>query len=415
MRERRSMEKLRKLSQHFLKIKDSEYRRYLIQTTKFTHRMNAIIGQRGIGKTTTLVQLLLDHAEGDRFDKRILYIQADHFQVGSSSLYEIAEQFQAYGGKWLAFDEIHKYPDWSGELKSIYDTFPDLSVYASGSSALKIHQGTHDLSRRVISHKMQGLSIREYLELIHSVKLSTYSLQDLLKNHEKICDNILEILEKKNLKILPEFSRYLKVGYYPYYHEINDETYYKITLEQNLHTTIDSDLAAIHPHLNANSINKIKKFLIYIASSVPFTPQWQKIKSLLDIGDVRTLKNYFSHLEDAALIRTVKTATSKFHQVKTYEKVYPDNPNQLHAICSNSPEKGTIREIFFLNMLSVAHKLRLPLNGDFIVDDLYLFEIGGRKKSFRQIKGLQKSFVVCDEIEHGIDAKIPLWLFGFLY
>jgi len=377
--------------------------------------MNAIIGQRGIGKTTTLVQLLLDHVEEDRFDKRVLYVQADHFQVGSSSLYEIAEQFQAYGGKWLAFDEIHKYPDWSQELKSIYDTFPDLFVYVSGSSALEIYQGTHDLTRRMISHKMRGLSVREYLELTYSIKLPTYSLEKILKEHEKISDSILRILEEKNLKILPEFSRYLKVGYYPYFHELNDEAYYKITLEQNLHTTIDSDLAAIHPHLNANSIGKIKKLLIYIANSVPFAPNWQKIKSLLDIGDVRTLKTYFNHLEKAALIRTVTKATKKLSQIESDEKVYLDNPNQLYAICSNSPEIGTVREIFFLNMLSVSHELRLPQNGDFIVDDLYLFEIGGRKKSFHQINDHQKSFIVCDEIEHGIEARIPLWIFGFLY
>lgn len=408
-------DELRGLSHHFLKIKNSPYKRYLIQTTKFTHRMSMILGQRGVGKTTTLVQVLLEYVKGDRFDQRVLYIQADHFQMGTTSLYEVAEQFQALGGKLIAFDEIHKYPNWSKELKSIYDTFPTLKILVSGSSALEIYRGSHDLTRRVASYRMQGLSFREYLELTHDIEVPAYPLEEICEKHEKIEDLILEELEKKNQKILLEFNKYIRTGYYPYYHEIMNEAVYKMTLEQNLHTIIESDLAAIYPQLTGISINKIKKLLIFIANSVPFTPNWNKIKTTLEIGDLRTLKSYFKHLEDAGLIKTITKATQKFSQLVSPAKVYLDNTNQLFAISSGTPEKGTIRETYFLNMLSQKHSVKLPQNGDFLVDDFYLFEVGGRKKSFQQVKSHKNSYIACDGIERGIGARIPLWLFGFLY
>ncbi len=166
------------------------------RSTKFNHRLSIIIGQRGVGKTTTLVQALLDYVKGDIFDRRILYIQADHFQMGLTSLYVIAEQFQAYGGEWIAIDEIHKYPDWSKELKSIYDTFPNLKVLASRSSALEIHRGTHDLTRRAIVYRLSGLSFREYLELTLNIDLDAYSLEDICSKHEKITRKIVKALEE---------------------------------------------------------------------------------------------------------------------------------------------------------------------------------------------------------------------------
>ena len=180
------LSELQKLSQHFLKLKNASYRRYFIQTQPFKHRLSLVLGQRGVGKTTTLVQHLLDQAEGDIFDPSILYIQADHFQLGSVPLYEIAEQFHTMGGKILALDEIHKYANWSQELKSLYDTFPELKIVVSGSSALHMYKGSHDLARRAIKYHLFGLSFREYLELKYNYKLSAFSLSDILLNHEKL-------------------------------------------------------------------------------------------------------------------------------------------------------------------------------------------------------------------------------------
>lgn len=408
-------EKIVEISQQFLKIKNSSYQRYFIRGHKLTHRMSMILGQRGVGKTTTLVQLLLKESGGDRFDSRILYVPADHFALGNSSLYEIAEQFQMHGGKWLAIDEIHRYPNWSEELKSIYDTFIDLTLFVSGSSALQIYKGSHDLIRRSTSYTMQGLSFREYLELAHSVELPAYSLEEVCQNHQKIADALISKLENNNIKVIQEFNKYLKIGYYPYYFEINDVDAYKITLEQNFHMTIESDLAAIYPHLTGSSEKKIKQLLIFIATAAPFTPNWHKIMQILEIGDLRTLKSYFSHLKDACLINSISKASDKLSKLESPDKIYLDNTNQLFAISSKDPDKGTVRETYFLAMLSQNHTVELPIDGDFLIDHQSLFEVGGKNKSFSQVKSHPSAYLALDDIELGVGNKIPLWLFGFLY
>lgn len=409
------LEELQKLSRHFLEIKNSAYRRYFIRTANLSHRMSLIMGPRGVGKTTSLVQILLDRVNNDLYSPKILYVQSDHFLVSSNSLYEIAEKFQMLGGKWIVFDEIHKVPNWSQELKSIYDTFPDLTVFGSGSSALEIHRGSHDLSRRAIVYHMQGMSFREYLELRYGIVLPSFDLKEICENHLRIAPQIIQELGKSELKIIPEFQRYLKVGYYPYFSEIKDESLYSLTLEQNVHTTIESDLSATHPQLTGVSIHKIKQLLSFIANAVPFTPNWSHILSTLEIGDLRTLKTYFSHLEEAGLIRSLSKASHKFNQLESPSKIYLDNPNLIYGISSNNPEIGTVRETFFFSQLNHSHKIRMPINGDFLVDDAYLFEVGGKNKKFNQIKEEKNSYLAIDEIETGTTNKLPLWLFGFLY
>ncbi len=409
------LEELRKLSQEFIRLKNSPYRRYFIQSKPFKHRLSLLLGQRGVGKTTTIVQFLLDNAELDIYSKNILYVQADHFLVGSLSLYEIADEFQKMGGKYLGFDEIHKYPNWSQELKSIYDTFPKLTVVASGSSALQMYKGSHDLARRAITYSMVGLSFREFLEMVLEIVLPAYSLTEILKNHESIASVILEMIEAKGEKILPLFQRYQSDGYYPYFFELNDRELYFITLEQNIHSTIEGDLASIYPHLTGSTISKLKQLLVFIAKSVPFIPNWSNIKQALDIGDIRTLKTYFQYLQDASLIRCLAKGTHKLNHVAHAGKIYLDNPNQMQALCAGDHNVGTLREIFFLDMLETHHQINIAPFGDFLVDGKYTFEIGGKNKSFSQVGNVEDSFVVRDNEERGIGAKIPLWLFGFLY
>ncbi len=399
------LENLRELSQRFLQIKQVAYRRYFYRFMQSLPRMAILLGQRGMGKTTLLIQYLLDYAKGDRFSPEILYIQADHFLVGYLSLYEIAEQFHLTGGKVIAIDEIHKYPEWSGELKSIFDTFPDLQILASGSSALSIYRGSHDLSRRAVTYSIVGLSFREYLELTLDTQFEFLDLEVIVKNHLSLADKINQQVNKLNQKILPLFNNYLRQGYYPYSFEFKDEGVFYLTLEQNLHATIEVDLAAIYPQLTGNSLNKIKKLLIFIAQSVPFTPNWNKLQSLLEIGDQRTLKNYFKYLGEAGLVRRVDQS----------EKVYLDNPNQMFAIATTNANIGTIRETFFLDMLAPWHNVSLPQQGDFLINDQYLFEIGGRNKKNSQIKSAANAFIAADDIEIGGSGKIPLWLFGFIY
>jgi len=409
------LEKIFETSQQFLKIKNFPYLRYFIKTVKLTHRMSVIAGQRGIGKTTTVIQLLLAKVEQNRFDTRILYVQADHFILGSLSLYTIAEHFSLLGGRWLAIDEIHKYPNWSQELKSIYDTFPKLELFISGSSALEIYRGSHDLIRRSVYYSMHGLSFREYLEMSYAVTLQSYSLEELCTHHQVCASEILKVCETIKINILREFAEYLKNGFYPYFFELKDQDVYRMTLEQNFHAIIETDLTALYPHLTGHSIKKIKELLMFIANAVPFVPNWHKLLTILEIGDVRTLKTYFSHLESATLIATVSTASTKLSKIESADKIYLNNTNQLFAISSTTPNIGTVRETFFLSMVSQTHRVSLPKQGDFLIDDHRIFEIGGKKKNYEQILSEKHAFLACDDIEIGLHHKIPLWLFGFLY
>ena len=363
-----------------------------------------------------MIQEILAKNNDDIFTKKALYVPVDHFVVGSRSLYGIAEEFYNLGGETICFDEIHKYAGWSGELKSIYDSMQNLTIIASGSSALEIQRGSHDLSRRAVVYSMAGLSFREYIGLEAGIKTEPVVLENLLKGHEKISDTIIATVESKKKKILALFKEYLKKGYFPYFVEFDDISIYYMVLEQGIRTTIESDLLSIYPTLNGSSIKKIKRLLSVIAESAPFTPDLKRLKRIVEIGDERTLKNYLKYLEDGGVIISLTKMGSRLGALEKPEKIYLNNPNQIYAMSSKGKGNiGTIRETFFINALSVMHKISMPKKGDFCVDNKYTFEIGGRNKGFKQIKEISNSFLALDDIETGINNKIPLWLFGFLY
>ena len=410
------IEDLFRLSQNFIRINKKEYVRYFLKVNPLKNRFSIIVGQRGVGKTTAMIQHVISAYRNDIFTNKALYIQADHFLVGSLSLYEIAEQFYNLGGEMICFDEIHKYPNWSAELKSIYDTFPKLTIVASGSSALEIYRGSRDLSRRAVVLRMFGMSFREFIEFELGIDLKSSGLDDITRNHQRIADSIITSVEKKGKKVLALFKSYLEHGYYPYFREYKNRELFYLTLEQNVHTTLESDLIAIYPSLSGNSVKKIKKLLTIIASSVPFTPDLKKLKSMLDVGDERTLKTYIRYLEDAGIILTVSKGGRGLRQLEKPEKIYLNNTNLIHAISAGMPaEIENIRETFFLNVTGAFHKVSSPAHGDFLVDGKYIFEIGGKNKDFSQIRDIKKSFLAIDNIEIGIGNKIPLWVFGFLY
>lgn len=404
------------LSQTFLRIRNREFRRYLLRNNSFSSRFSIIVGPRGVGKTTAMVQHLLDACGGDRFSRKALYVQADHFLVARSSLYEIAEEFCKFGGELICFDEIHKYPDWSMELKSICDTFPELKILASGSSALEISRGSHDLSRRAVVYRMFGMSLREYLGMAHGLFFDRLPLESLLAAHQQSADRIVGELERKGLRILPLFREYLECGYYPYFLEYGDKALFNMTLEQNIRTTLENDLLAVHPALNGTSIRRIEKLLAIIAKLVPFTPDLKMLKNLLEIGDERTLKTYLKYLEDAGVVLTLGKAGKGLRAMEKPEKIYLNNPNLCHAMAGGrTPDIGALRETFFLNMLRAGHEVASPARGDFLVDDALTFEIGGKNKDGGQIKELPHAWLALDMIEIGQGNRIPLWLFGFLY
>lgn len=395
-------------SKKFLQRNELPYQRYFIKNNKIKHRLTIITGQRGIGKTITIAQYMQQHSE-----LKSLYVSMDSFIVGDLSMYEIAEQFEMQGGKLLCFDEIHKYSNWSQELKSIYDSFPTLQILCSGSSALEINKGSHDLSRRAHILKMEGMSFKEFLELTLKIELPKLTIEDILSNHEDIAFEIVTKLQELDAKILPLFKRYCEVGYYPYFLSVDDDEVFFDMLQQNINISISNDLLFVYPSLDGNSIKKLKLLVNIIMESVPFVPVVEKLKTQLEIGDGRTLKEYFIKLEDAGVLKLLMKASSKgLSKLEKPEKIYLNNPNLLHIAKS---EIGTVRETFFINSLSAVSDVTYPKKGDFLVDGRYLFEVGGKNKGFSQIKDIENSFVAYDDVEIGFGNKIPLWIFGFLY
>jgi len=410
------LDELFELSRHLIRVLNRPYRRQFHRTRPFAGRCSILVGQRGVGKTTAVVQHLVETFPDHATSRACLYIPVDHFVVAQMPLYEIARDFVNQGGKLLCLDEIHKQSDWARSLKSICDTFPCLRVVASGSSMLQIHKGSHDLSRRAIVQRITGLSFREYLELELNLKMPVHTLESLLKKHERYAADVVAMLEEKDAKVLGLFHDYVRVGFYPYFFEYRDADLFKMTLEQNVHTAIESDLTAVHPGLSGSSVARIKRLLAVIAASVPFTPDLAGLRRLLEIADDRTLKTYLNHLEDAGLIMSVRRSAGGLRAMEKPDKIYLGDPNQIYALCTPGQASiGNVRETFFCRMVSEAGHIHAAEKGDFSVGNKVLIEVGGRAKSERQIRGKSPAFLALDDVEVGAGARIPLWLFGFLY
>ena len=408
------LEQLYQISRIYLQANNFPYQRAPFQDPNFlSHRLSILVGPRGVGKTTFIIQKLLNAVDNHCLSPHILYVPSDHFLIIKTSLYEIAEQFMQQGGKWIAFDEIHKYKNWSQELKSIYETFPDLNLLVSGSSLIELHKGSHDLTRRSIVYHLDGLSFREYLGLKYNILFKKVELDALLQQHEILSSEIIQSFAQSTLKILPLFKEYLVYGYYPYFLELKDPETYHLTLEQNIVATIETDIPAVYSTLTGQSLRKIKQILTFLSTNVPFKPNYKQLQMATDITDLRTLKTYLKYLEDAHLIRQVGAAGSKFQAIEHAEKLYLHNPNQYYAL-SSTPNIGTIRELFFLCSINQKNELTIPKTGDFLVNKTILFEIGGRKKDYSQIKACPSAYLACDDLEMGVGHRIPLWLFGFL-
>lgn len=405
-------------SRDFINTNNQEYKRYFIQTKQLEHRLSIIIGSRGIGKTTTVAQYINENYKSNE----ALYVNLDDIENTSKyTMTQIAEEFVLNGGKLLCFDEIHKYENWSAELKNIYDRFDKLKIVATGSSALQINKGSHDLSRRAIVYNMVGMSFREYLELHHGYKFDAISLEDILKKHIDIASDIKSAIEKNDQKIIPLFKDYLKHGYYPYFLSMPNEVLFFQTLQQNINVSIESDLLNIYPKLNGNSIKKIKMLLSVIIKSVPFEPKMNDLKKAADIKDDRTLKDYLSKLDDAGLIKLLMQNSLSMKAFDKPEKIFLANPNLMYT---KGPNIGNLRETFFVNQLDNYYRNKPLLNdegifaskqGDFYCEEKYTFEVGGKSKGFNQIKDVPNSYVASDDLEVGIGNKIALWMFGFLY
>ncbi|WP_107931383.1 AAA family ATPase, partial [Campylobacter concisus] len=302
--------------------------------------------------------------------------------------------------------------DISAVLKFAYDNFKELNIVATGSSALEVLKSSHDLSRRAIVYKMSGMSFREYVGLRYGINLEAIELTNLLTNHQGIAIDIINALKQKELAVIKLFREYLKAGYYPYYNDMPNDTAFYQTLKQSIEATIDSDLLSIYPNLNGNTARKLKILTHAISTNVPYQPNYSSLKSLVDIRDDRTLKEYLAMLDSAGLIRLLMKNELAIKNMDKADKIYLENTNLMYI---NSPDIGNVRETFFANQLGNITEIYSGKGGDFMIGNKFTFEIGGAKKSFEQIKDMPNSFIAADDIEVGVGNKIPLWLFGFLY
>lgn len=408
-------EDIQLLSQAQLRIHRRPYRRLQFRGSPFKARFSMLLGPRGVGKTTAMAQYLLDKAGGDLLKHEVLYVPADHISLKGWSLYDIGELFALRGGAWICFDEIHKVEGWSRELKSLYDTFPEIFILATGSSALEIFSGGHDLSRRAQIHHVHGLSFREYLELRYGLALDVLPMQEIVNNHASCVEKTLETIKSTGRRMLPLFHEYLRVGYFPFFIESGDESVYLALLEQNVHTVLESDILAVNPTFTGATARKMGQLLSVIAQSVPFKPDFRGLKLALEIGDERTVKNYLRLMEKAGLLLSLTVSGKGLKTMEKPEKVYLGNTNLAYALSHGKTESGNIRETFFLNSVCSRHKVTAPGKGDFLVDDKWTFEVGGKGKTFVQLKGISDAFLALDDLERSVGRRIPLWIFGFLY
>jgi len=399
-------DRLRAYQTALLKSIKSKQKRYFYSELKRDEKLLAIVGARGVGKTTALLQFIKDVKFSN---SKKLYISVDW--IDSLKLFDIAKEFYNYGGKILIIDEIHKYPNFEKELKNIYDIF-DIRVIISGSSALSIDNAKADLSRRVLKREVKGLSFREFLEFKYGSSFSVITVDDLVKNHIDLAYDILDKLDVPS--IIPEFKEYLEVGYYPFYFQNRDKNSYLLKLKETINVVLEVDIPTI-ANIRYTTILKFKRLIEYLCISHPFTPNMQSLLSKMDMhkNEYPELYKYLHYLQKAKILNLIRGANKKEIILSKPEKIYLSNTNLHFAYCDNF-QIGTLREVFFVSMFDDT-RVHIPKSGDLVVDNRYIFEVGGKKKGFNQIKDKNNSFVVSDDIEIGSSNKIPLWLFGFLY
>jgi len=388
---------LREYQKIYFKLYNQEYKRYIFNQVNFNSKLIGIIGARGVGKTTFLIQYL---KENPLPITKKLYFSADNIDV--DSIFDIAYKFYQSGGKLLIIDEIHKYVGFEKDLKKIHDML-DLQVIFSGSSALKLDNSVGDLSRRVVLYEFKGLSFREFVEIKEGINLPAFNLNDILNSHEEIAFEL-------SLKFKPfeHWGEYLKSGYYPFYFAEKETYLYR--LKSTINTVIEVDLPSIFP-IEYEKIINLKKLVTLICRSKPFKLNIKELSSKIGVSDYQTLYKYIEYLKRGSILRPIRAVAKGDNIFTKPDKLYLANTNLYSAYCNNS-EIGTIRETFFASMFDNIYTSK---KGDFLVDEKYTFEIGGKNKSFKQIADMPNSFVVADDIEVGFGNKVPLWLFGFLY
>ena len=379
--------------------------RSFMEQVNWSAPMLCIRGPRGVGKSTLLRQYVKSHfAEGS---EDVLYCSMDWVYFSQHSMLEVAEKFYKHGGKLLIFDEVHKYENWSREVKEVAETYPQLQLMLSGSSLLKLLDGDVDLSRRCRGYDMPGLSFREYLQFYKGIELPAYSLEEVLGSAKKIAAEV-----NKVCRPLQHFHEYLKFGYYPFY-LTNPLDYYAL-IEQTVNYVVDVELPQ-QRKVSPVNCRKIKALLNVLSQLVPYDVDISKLSSSIGLQR-NTVIEYLNHLKDAKLLHLLFSDLVSVKKMQKPDKIYMENPNLLYALATTPVKTGTVRECFVVNQLSHAHTVECgKTQGDFRVDGKWTFEVGGESKSFDQIADIPNSFILADDIESPRSNKLPLWMIGFLY
>lgn len=398
-----TIETFYKTSENLVRNVNMDMQRYLHTQIDWNDELIAIKGARGVGKTTLMLQHIKETFKNN--SQKALYVSLDNIWFAKHTLSEVVEYHYNNGGTHLFIDEVHKYPDWQILIKNIYDEFPGFNVVYTGSSMLKIDYHKADLSRRQMMYTLKGLSFREFLEFEIGKQFPVIDLETLVKDHHKIAMDLTE-----NLKILPLFRKYLECGYYPFYKK-NPKTI-GARIQETIRAILDIDMPYIEDVTLATKRKVMKMFMI-IAENVPQTPKMTELYATLETSREQGLK-MLSLLESAELLMTLTAQSKSFKALVKPDKIYLGNPNLMYAL-SPYVNMGTLRETFFLNQLSAIGEVSYPKQGDFLVNDKYLFEVGGRKKTYEQIKNIPDSFLAVDDEETGRGNRIPLYMFGFLY
>lgn len=389
------MEALFERSNQLIAQVDTAFTRYAYPRINWNNRLIGLIGARGVGKTT----LILQHIKKHLSPKDTLYATAEDFYFAKNRLTDLASEWVKAGGKYLFLDEIHKYADWSRALKLIYDHHPELQVVFTGSSILDIKKGSSDLSRRAVVYAMQGLSFREYLKLFHAIEVPVYSLNEII-------EQAVDVPQLPHP--LPLFRAYLKTGYYPFAREDD----FGQRLQQVVNQTLEVDIPSF-AGMHVSTARKLKQLLAIVAQSVPFKPNMSKLAESMNISR-NNVADYLHFMEEAGLVAQLRSQTEGIRAMGKVDKVYLDNTNLAYNLAGENQNKGNVRETFFLNQLKLDQQVRPSMLGDFRVDELE-FEVGGKDKGIKQIKTAQKGYLVKDDIEKGYLNTIPLWHFGLMY
>lgn len=381
---------------------DLRFKRYLYTQINWNARLIGIKGPRGVGKTTMLLQHILDNEEDV---DQTLYASLDDLWFSNHTLMEFVDWANQHGIKRLYLDEVHRYDQWSANLKNIYDNYPDMSIVYTSSSLLIMDNSKVDLSRRQTLYTLYGMSFREFLSFENAIQIAPLSLDELLQHHVRYAMQITA-----DTKVAPLFEAYQHHGYYPFYCESVED--FLIRLREVVSVVIDTDMPAVES-VSFETIQKVRRLLMIICERVPFEPNMSELWKQLATNNELGLRMLYA-LDKAQILGLLTSKTKNYKYLSKPDKIFLGNSNLMHALCAKV-EKGNERETYFFSQLRVSNDLKYPKQGDFFVNDKYLFEVGGRKKSFEQIADIPNSFLAVDDTEVGFGNRIPLWMFGLLY